>query len=145
MLYYLKLGLDYFTCFVVRETGYFYRTPKIQMQVVVGMSIRLTRKPGQKGTRQLQLVYGDKLVCVRYRYDEAKRKRSKTVELVVEEHEWMPDDTLVRVRVAWGEKDLGVKVKQAGGRWLSDVKLWELPYGKAVALGLAERVVRDWV
>ena len=109
------------------------------------MSIRLTRKPGQKGTKQLQLVYGDKLVCVRYRYDEVKRRRSKTVELVVEEHEWMPDNTLVRVRVAWGEKDLGVKVKQAGGRWLSDVKLWELPYGKAMSLGLAERVVRDWL
>ena len=109
------------------------------------MSIRLTRKPGQKGTRQLQLVYGDKLVCVRYRYDEAKRKRSKTVELVVEEHEWMPDNTLVRVRVAWAENDLRAKVKQAGAKWLPDVKLWELPYGKAVALGLTERVVRDWL
>lgn len=109
------------------------------------MSIRLTRKPGQKGTRRLQLVYGDKLVCVRYRYDEARRVRSKTVELVVEEREWMPDDTLVRVRVAWGEKELGVKVKRDGGRWLSDVKLWELPYGKAVALGLGERIVRDWL
>jgi len=109
------------------------------------MSIRLTRKPGQKGTRRLQLVYGDKLVCVRYRYDEVKRKRSKTVELVVEEREWMPDDALVRVRVAWGEKELGVKVKREGGRWLSDVKLWELSYGKAVALGLGERIVRDWL
>ncbi len=109
------------------------------------MSIRLTRKPGQKGTRQLQLVYGDTLVCVRYRYDEVKRRRSKTVELVVAEHEWMPDDTLVHVQVAWGEKDLGVKVKQAGGKWLSEMKLWELPYGKVVALGLVERMVRDWL
>jgi hypothetical protein len=108
------------------------------------MSIRLTRKPGQKGTKQLQLVYGDQLVCVRYRYDEAKRKRSKTVELVVEEHEWVPDNALVRVRVAWGERSLGMKVKQAGGKWLSEMKLWELPYGQVVALGLTERMVRDW-
>lgn len=109
------------------------------------MSVRATRKPGQKGTRQLQLEYGDTLVCVRYHYDEVKRKRTKTVELVVEECEWMPDDTLVRVRVAWGEKDLGRKVKLAGGKWLPEVKLWELPYGKAVVLGLTERIARDWV
>jgi hypothetical protein len=108
------------------------------------MSIQLTRKPGQKGTKRLLLVYGDKLVCVRYRYDEVRRRRSKTVELVVEECEWMPADTPVRVRVAWGERDLGVRVKRAGGRWLSEVKLWELPYGKAVSLGLTERIVRDW-
>ncbi len=84
-------------------------------------------------------------MCVRYRYDEVQRKRYKTVELVVEEHEWMPEDTLVCIRVAWGEKDLGVKVKQAGGKWLPEKKLWELPYGKVVALELVERIVRDWV
>jgi len=28
--------------------------------------------------------YGDALVCVRYRYDEASRTRMKTIELVVE-------------------------------------------------------------
>jgi hypothetical protein len=109
------------------------------------MSIQLTRKSGQKGTKRLQLVYGETLVCVRYRYDAVRRRRSKTVELVVEEREWMPNDTPVRVRVAWGEKELGVKVKQAGGRWLSEAKLWELSYGKAVLLGLRERIVRDWV
>jgi hypothetical protein len=67
------------------------------------------------------------------------------VELLVEECEWIPDDALVRVRVAWGEKELGVKVKQAGGKWLPEVRLWELSYGKAVILGLRERIVRDWV
>jgi hypothetical protein len=68
----------------------------------------------------------------------------KTVELVVEEREWMPEDTPVLLRVAWGEKDLGLKVKQAGGKWLPDRKLWRLPYGKVLVLGLGERVVRDW-
>jgi hypothetical protein len=27
-------------------------------------------KPGQKGTRKLVELYGSRLVCVRYRYDE---------------------------------------------------------------------------
>ncbi len=33
------------------------------------MEIRATLLPGQKGTRQLLKLYGDQLVCVRYRYD----------------------------------------------------------------------------
>jgi len=41
--------------------------------------------PGQKGTRRLATLYGDRLVCVRYRYDKAKRKRYNTIGLIVEE------------------------------------------------------------
>jgi hypothetical protein len=113
-------------------------------QVLDAMQTRLTRKPGQKGTRQLQLQYGEALVCVRYRYDERRRKRLKTVELVVEEREWMPDNTLVLVRVALAEIELRAKVKQAGGRWLPEKRLWELPYRSVMKLGLGDRVVRDW-
>jgi hypothetical protein len=108
------------------------------------MQIRLTRKPGQKGTKQLKLKYGDALVSVRYRYDEKKRKKYKTVELIVDEHEWMPNDTPVYVKIAWVETELRIKIKQAGGRWLPEKKLWELVYGKVVKLGLCERIVRDW-
>jgi hypothetical protein len=35
------------------------------------MRTRLHLKPGQKGTKQLLAQYGDRLVCVRYRYDAA--------------------------------------------------------------------------
>ena len=31
--------------------------------------VRLHLKPGQKGTKQLLAQYGDRLICVRYRYD----------------------------------------------------------------------------
>jgi len=47
-------------------------------------------KPGQKGTKQLTEQYGDALICVRYRYDPEKRKRLKTVEIIVSESEWTP-------------------------------------------------------
>jgi hypothetical protein len=43
---------------------------------------RLKLKLGQKGTKALVEKYGDDLVCIRYRYDEASRTRIKTVELV---------------------------------------------------------------
>ncbi len=42
-------------------------------------------KPGQKGTKRLVEQYGKSLLCVRYRYDENRRVRLKTVEIIVEE------------------------------------------------------------
>ena len=42
-------------------------------------------KPGQKGTKRLVERFGDALLCVRYRYDENRGVRLKTVEIVVEE------------------------------------------------------------
>jgi hypothetical protein len=35
-------------------------------------------------------TYGDRLVCVRYRYDSARGVRHKTVELIVETTPWSP-------------------------------------------------------
>ena len=69
------------------------------------MRTRLHLKPGQKGTKQLLTQYGDRLVCVRYRYDAQRKKRFKTVELIIAEREWEPPpprfaaDTIVGVRV----------------------------------------------
>lgn len=55
------------------------------------MKVKSTLSPGSKGAKQLTEQYGDQLICVRYRYDETKQKRYKTVELIVDEQEWAPD------------------------------------------------------
>jgi hypothetical protein len=55
------------------------------------MKVRLKLKPGQRGTKHLSRQYGDRLVCVRYRYDEEIQKRYTTVELIVDEEHWQPD------------------------------------------------------
>ena len=54
------------------------------------MKTRLNLKPGQKGAGKLSAQYGDRLLCVRYRYDEERKKRLKTVELITEETDWEP-------------------------------------------------------
>ena len=54
--------------------------------------VRLCLRPGQRGTKKLAKEYGDRLLCVRYRYDEERFRRLKTVELVVEETPWWPED-----------------------------------------------------
>jgi hypothetical protein len=55
------------------------------------LKARLTLRPGQRGTRRLMAEYGDRLVCVRYRYDLQRQKRVKTVEIIVDETDWKPD------------------------------------------------------
>lgn len=114
-----------------------------------GMRIRLTLKPGQRGTKRLVARYGERLVCVRYRYDEERKRRYKTVELIVDEVEWepraqrIPGDRVVGVRVGYEEEELRGRVKRAGGRWNRRRRVWELQYGLVVELGLEGRMVAD--
>ena len=64
--------------------------------------------------------YGDRLVCVRYRYDPQRQKRIKTVEIVVEETDWMPGPkpragpVVVGVRMDVAERALQHAVKAGG-------------------------------
>jgi hypothetical protein len=117
---------------------------RLYHQEMSTMQVRLTRKPGQKGTKELTLLYGEKLVCVRYRYDKEKKRRYKTVEIIVEESEWIPNDALVLVKVAWGERGISYKVKKAGGVWNKSKQAWELRYDKVVELQLEDRMVKEW-
>ena len=111
--------------------------------------VRLHLRPGQKGTKQLLAQYGDRLVCVRYRYDPQQKKRFKTVEFLVAEREWeLPRprfalDRIVGVRVAFADVAVRDRVKQAGGTWDPQRRLWALRYDRAIALGLDDRIVPD--
>ena len=111
------------------------------------MRTRLHLKPGQKGTKELLAQYGDRLVCVRYRYDTRRKKRFKTVELIVAERDWEPPaprftaETIVGMRIGFAEVDLRERVKQAGGKWNRSRKVWELRYDQVVALTLEAQIV----
>lgn len=89
-----------------------------------GISRKLA--PGQPGTKRYQRQFGDALVCVRYRIHPAPNDNA--------------DETLVALAIAYGETDLRQRVKQAGGKWDQDRKVWLLPYGIACKLGLHGRI-----
>lgn len=105
--------------------------------------------PGKPGTKKLLQEYGERLVCVRYRYDSEKKEKTKTVEIVVEKNSWdgntqkIPRNKIMRIRVAYAETELRRLVKAAGGRWNKEEKAWELPYGEVLALGLENRIAPD--
>ena len=110
--------------------------------------VRLHLKPGQKGTKQLLAQYGDRLICVRYRYDVQRKKRLKTVELLVAERDWEPrprfaGDQVVGLRVAFADVTVRAQVKQAGGTWNAERRVWLLRYDRVVALGLTNRIADE--
>ena len=101
--------------------------------------VRLHLKPGPKGTKQLLAQYGDRLICVHYRYDA----------ILVAERDWEPPrprvahDQIVGLRVAFADVAVRDRVKQAGGTWNPERRVWQLRYDRVVALGLNTRIVDD--
>ena len=67
--------------------------------------------------------YDGRLICVRYRYDAERKRRFKTLELLVAEQDWEPcrppiaSDQIVGLRVDFAEVAVRDRVKQAGGTW----------------------------
>lgn len=119
------------------------------------MEARVTLRPGAKGTKKLTEQFGDRLICVRYRYDIARKRRMKTVEIIVDEGEWQPSgrpdpkqpdrerpQTIVGVRIAYSDIVLRRTVQEAGGQWDRGMRLWLVPLATARALGLTDRMVR---
>jgi hypothetical protein len=116
------------------------------------MLARLKLKPGQRGTKKLLAQYGERLLCVRYRYDEQRRRRYKTVELIVEEVPWEPrakaqpkpetisDETLIDIEVRWGDLELSHRVKNAGGIWNRARRVWQIRYDLARKTGLLKLI-----
>jgi len=79
------------------------------------MEARLKLKPGQYGTKKLLVRFGERLVCVRYRY----------------------------VRIAYDDIALRPKMKTLGALWRPRQKLWEPPWGAVQALGIEHRVISN--
>ena len=116
-----------------------------------GAETRLTLAPGQNGTKKLLATYGERLLCVRYRYDTARKVRHKTVELIVETVPWMPNrrnrrrepEDMVAVRIAFSEAGLRERIKAAGAIWRPRQRLWEVDWKTVLELGLQGRVVPE--
>jgi len=76
------------------------------------MKIKRIVKPGQPGTKKLVERYGENLVCVRYRYDEQRKRMFKTIELIIENMPWqtntkkIPMNKMVNSRINVDEVEL---------------------------------------
>jgi hypothetical protein len=84
---------------------------------------------------------------VRYRYDAQRKKGFKTAEILVTERDWQPprprfaNDQIVGLRVAFADVAVRDRVKQAGGTWNAERRVWQLRYDRVVTRGLNGRIV----
>lgn len=106
--------------------------------------------PGEHGTKQLLKEYGEKLLCVRYRYDKARGMKLKTVELIIEEKPWRPpfkfrDSDIVPIHIRYEEAELRERLKEAGGRWDPSTRVWLVPYGLVRDTPLAARISESFI
>jgi hypothetical protein len=102
-------------------------------------------KAGEPGTRKLVEEYGERLIYVRYRYDEEHHLRVKTAEIVVETREWNPArtpppvvDALDYIYVRFDARDRKTKtaVKRLGGYWDPHANAWRITRAAATLLDL---------
>ena len=84
------------------------------------MEVTKTLRPGDRGTARLLREYGERLVCVRYRFDRERKKNLTTVEIVVDERD----------------------ATQAKGKWDPEVRGWILSYPSARKLGLEGCIIQ---
>jgi hypothetical protein len=97
------------------------------------MRTRLTLKPGERGSKRLLSRFGDRLVCVRYRYDATARKRLKTVELIVDEADREPRSpaplagTLLELQSASRQQPSEEEIDELVVSGAEDESAWEAP------------------
>ena len=111
------------------------KTPSDEWRVLA------TIRPGEPGTKRILRDWGTRLVCVRYRYNPAVKRRVTTAELVMQEGPWRHkhvEEVGVSIR-SW-ENGLRQAIVEAGGVWDRDLAMWVLPRTRAERLGLQDRL-----
>ena len=107
-------------------------------------TLRVTRKlaPTSRGALKLAARYGDALVCVRHRCDDAGKTRYTTVELVVDAAPMPPrSEVMVGLRIGLAERHLQALVRSAGATWDYQARLWRVSRRVAGILKLMDRIV----
>ena len=108
---------------------------------------RLTLKPGRPGTHDLLAEYGDRLLCVRYRYDAEQQLRYKTAEVIVDEAPWTPahpfaPTDIIELNIRPKERTLRHAARLLGARRTPTTQTWRTTYAVARILHLTTRATR---
>jgi len=113
------------------------------------MEVEKTLRPGSDGTRRYVERFGNRLVCVRHRVDRQQGLRYTTVELIVDHRPCnarrkprpeagTPEQFPVRIN--YQEYALRRQVREAGGQWDPQHRVWLLSADAVGRLNLRDRV-----
>ena len=104
--------------------------------------------PGQPGTKKWMDKYGKNLHCIRYKVDSENNLKYVTVELIADKKQGgrnnsrISKNRILPLQVLFEETSIRQLIKDAGGRWNREKRVWELAYSEIVALGLEKRIVK---
>lgn len=103
------------------------------------MEITKTIKAGNAGSKNLQGIYGDSLICVRYRIDAKKKRRYTTVEIIVNEKNIINYNVWVQLDIH--SLQLRLKLMEEGAKWNTKKRLWKMSIRTAKLNDLENRIV----
>lgn len=102
---------------------------------------RVTRslRPGEPGTRRLQLSYGSSLVCVRYRETADGQSRWTTIEVVIDRRP--APACLVCIAADPRDSLMNARLRTAGARWDEHKQCWVTSLKTARRLKLQDHIL----
>ena len=101
-----------------------------------------TYAPHQDGAKRFARRYGDQLVCVRQRLNDAGTVRHTTVELLVETTPVVRrGQALVALRISPGDRALRTLLIASGAQWKPKLRYWLVPRTVAKELKLLGNLV----
>lgn len=124
--------------------------PKAQARQTTPLALSRTRvvkklSATQAGALKLARLYGNVLVCVRYRHDPEQRWRYTTVELVVDRapirRRDRSLDAIVAVHIPFSDTARQLKAQTLGARWDDKRRVWYMRCSTAKQLGLQKQVI----
>jgi len=104
-------------------------------------------KAGQPGTQKYVRQFGEKLLCIRHKYEKMTQQKYITAEIIVESTKWYPNadniphNKIMDLNIEYKEKYLRKLVQESGGKWNPGKKVWQLAFHQVKALGLEDRIV----
>ena len=106
------------------------------------LRVAKTYPPDKDGAKRFARRYGEQLVCVRHRLNEAGTVRHTTVELLIESTPIASRArALVAVRIDPSDKPMRARMIARGAEWQPKQRYWLLPRQVAKNLGLLPNVV----
>jgi hypothetical protein len=112
------------------------------------MKVEKKVKPGRPGTKKWMERFGQDLICIRYCSDKNTKQRLTTAEIIIDKrtekksNRRIPGNKLMQLKIGYDEIHIRKIVKNAGGRWNIDKKVWELAYKEVLALGFEKRLLK---
>ena len=112
------------------------------MPSLSSLRVAKTYAPEQNGAKRFAKRYGEQLVCVRHRLNEAGTIRHTTVELLVETTPVASRSrSLVALRISPTDKATRTLLLACGAQWQPKTKYWLLPRLVAKNMRLLRSVV----